>query len=149
MRSICINLYSYDELPTEIAKDVAREWWCNLECQDPSFSSDHKKSVKAALRFLASYNYGMQDFQKLYSTALEMKFKGDCLWTGSSEDLAAIDCIVKACEKGHNDMIQCHFLRYMSDVFQKQLDESLKVENVSEMLRINNYEFTEDGKIHR
>ena len=148
MRSISINLYNYDELPTEIAKDVAREWWRNLECQDPSFLSDHNKSVKAALNFLG--NYDQEDFDELYSTALEMKSKGECPWTDTIEDLTAIDCIVKACEKVDRiDMVKYYFKVYMAEEFQKQLDESMKVENVEEALRINEYEFTADGKLYR
>lgn len=150
MRSISINLYKYDELPTEIAKDVAREWWSNLECQEPSFLNDHNKSVKAALKFLGSYSYGRSDFDKLCSTALEMKYKGECLWTGYIDDLTAIDCIVKACEKVDDiDMIKYSFKCYMAEEYSKQLDESLKVENVEEVIRINDYEFTADGKIYR
>ena len=100
------------------------------------------------MKFLSSY--GLVDFDKLYTTALEMKSKGECLWTGSIDDLTAIDCIVKACEKVDGiDMVKYYFKSYMSDEFQKQLDESMKVENAEEVIRINEYEFTADGKIYR
>lgn len=147
MRTISVNLYKYGELPTDLAKDAARAWWRNSECQWPSFSSDHNKSVKVALKFIDSFR--MFDFDKLYTTALELKAKGECLWTGYHDDLTAIEGIVEACKKYDDiESIVRYVKNYMSADYEKQLEVSLEEKNVIGSIIANEYEFTADGSIY-
>lgn len=91
----------------------------------------------------------MFDFDKLYTTALELKAKGEYLWTGYHDDLTAIEGIVEACKKYDDiESIVKYVKNYMSADYEKQLEVSLEEKNVTGSIIANEYEFTSDGSIY-
>ncbi len=143
MRNITVTLYKFDELPTEEAKEKAREWWRNLESQDPAWREEHYKSTKKALKFIDSYRtvHGVEGLE-----AAAVKMQGECPWTGYCADATAIDAIVEACG-GLTDIseIKRRVQQDMDAAWEKEFESSMKDENVDENIIANDYEFLENG----
>jgi hypothetical protein len=152
MRTITTTLYLFDELPTEKAKEKARDWWRNLEAQDPAWRDEHNDSVEAALKFIdehcADYATDEEAVAAVLKAAEELKKNTDgCPWTGYCGDATAIEEIIKACDGARSVRnVRGRFVLAMEREWDKEFSYSMEAEHVDDNMRANEYEFTEDGK---
>jgi hypothetical protein len=144
MRNITVTLYKFDELPTEEAKEVARDWWRDMESQNPAWQQEHYQSTKEAMKFIDSYRMwdGVEGLE-----AAAVKLQGECPWTGYCADATAIDAIVEACG-GLTDIseIKRRVQQDMDEAWEKECEAAMEDENVDENIIANNYEFLENGE---
>lgn len=156
MRTITTTLYLFDELPTEKAKEKARDWWRSLEAQDPAWREEHNDSVDAALKFIEGFSddhctdYATDEeaVAAVLKAAEDLKKNTDgCPWTGYCGDATAIDEIIKACDDGRSVRAVRHrFVLAMEHEWDKEFEYSMEAEHVDDTIRANEYEFTEQGK---
>jgi hypothetical protein len=132
MRTEHINIYQYDELPTEEAKENAREWWFNLEMLDPAWREEHSKSMLEAMRAASEAD----DMGKLIEASEK------CEWTGYAADAYLSDHIKKNGEVPEPSTIQ----KIYEKAWEEELESRHEREYIEESIRINEYEFTADGE---
>jgi hypothetical protein len=127
-----INLYLYDELPTEEAKSKARAWWVELELQDPAWIDDHRKSMAAAMIVVTEE-----------TDAAALKRKADaCEFTGYCADALLGDMI----EQTGMIPLTAEVDDYYVQAWDTELSERVaNREYIEETIRANEYEFLEDG----
>lgn len=158
MRTIEQTIYTFDEL-SDAAKEKARDWY-RLNA-DIHWADESKESINAfcdhfgiSLRnwSVGPYepiNYDAQFFNshfrglKLKDFDREFMPTGyilDCaLWMTFYDEFKATGCAKKAFEKALDE----GFKQWRSD-----MESQLENEYVDEHLIINEYEFTEDGKVY-
>ena len=160
MRTIEETLYQFEELD-ESAKETARNWWRNA--MDYPFHDENIKSIKA---FCGHFGVTLKDWsiygrgEHLTTNAENCHFRGITLTDAK-----------QLVEKGYfpesglwldGTMIQSFFENFKRTgdalyAFQQALESALSAitqdieyqfsdEAIDEMLVINEYEFTEDGK---
>lgn len=136
MRTIPLTLYLYDELPTDKAKEKARDWLdsCLQSCPD---TSDFQKIIDL-LR------------SESFPTLLEMAPRfADCPLTGFYADHDALEALHKAAV-ADPDASTDYLRRVAVEAVEKacEVDQEAMRErdSLEDMLRANEYEFTADGE---
>lgn len=130
-----ITIYKYDELPTEEAKKVARDWWASAEIECPGWQSEHFASMESAIDAI-SHDVSKEELIK-QSEALA--------WTGYCADSLLADLIKK------NDCVpdKEELSRYYQEAWDYELYERCSdTEYIEESIVANNYEFLESGRIY-
>jgi hypothetical protein len=157
MRTETITIYKFDELPTERAKERARDWW--RECADLSWSDESLDSIRAFCKHfgvtLKSWSVGPYAPFDFSTNAEQHHFRGkrlrdfkrdhmptgyclDCsLWMtfydvfkGSGDAKAAFDAAMRA-----------GFADWRAD-----MESQLEDDYIDDVLAANEFEFTEEGK---
>jgi hypothetical protein len=159
METIEINLYAFDELSDE-AKERAREWW--RDGFDYPWWSESHESIRA---FLDHFGVEMRDWSMgergrdyIKTNANKGHFRGrklrdysrDFMPTGYYLDSALWGTFHDEWEATSDPMyafqqaLESALGAIASDVEYQFTDEA-----VDECLRINDYQFTEDGRLYR
>jgi hypothetical protein len=204
VRTICTEVYQFDELD-EDAKEKAREWWRNLEYQDPTGQQEIWDSLEALLKLACLDRWdwdrnthppldenvkeldGKRAFawleNNLFSRLRWHKHKGvrevvdkktkltqwrpytkqelrdkfkygyrvgaipDCPLTGMCYDMNFLDDLKDSIKSGMN--LNDAF-RSLPEKARKMADDEMewrcKDEQVDESIRVNEYEFTKEGR---
>ena len=160
MRTATVQIYKFDELSDD-AKDVAREWWRNGLGNDSFWWNDSEASIMAFCHHfgVSIKDYSIGAFQPSYwdTDAENAHFRGvklksidrDAMPTGYCLDCALWQTFYDEFKRtgdalsAFNDAIDTAVLEIVADIEYQYSDEA-----VDEMLTINEYEFTEDGKIY-
>jgi hypothetical protein len=158
MRTETRTLYKFDELPTEAAKQQARDWW--IGCGDPAWNDESRESIQT---FCTHFGVKLKDWEigayypLSYSTDAEPHhfrgkrlhdFKRDYMPTGY-----CLDCDLwmtfydqfKAtgdAKAAFDDALYAGFKAWQQD-----LEHQMSDEYIDEHLCINEYEFDEEGRI--
>ena len=158
MKTATINIYTFDELPDD-AKEVAREWW--REGLDYPWWAESLDSIRAFCdRFGVSIkDYSVGAFSPAWITtdAQNANFRGlklktidrDAMPTGYCLD-ATLYRVFYDTFKATGDALAAFNEAVDAAVYdiRNDMEWQLSDECVDEMLSINGYEFTEDGKIY-
>lgn len=148
MRTITTTVYLFDELPTEQAKETARDWWRSCEDADPSWADEYADTRKAALAFVRSYN-NADTLDGLFTAAKALRADpaDSCPWTGFRADELAIDAILDA-ESWAGDQI-ADVIRAvehaLDEAWESEREYLHSPEQVDETIRANEYEFYKNG----
>ena len=158
MRTATVNLYQFAELSDE-AKERAREWW--RDGLDYPWWRDAEASIKAFCDHfgvkIKDYSIGAYEPCYLDTDAENAHFRGvrlaaftrDAMPTGYCLDCALWQTFYDEFKrtgsalKAFNEAIDAAVKEVRDDMEYQYSDES-----TDEMLTINEYEFTEDGKIY-
>ena len=159
MKTIQVNLYKFDELSDE-AKQTAREWYTKDGIDYP-FLQDAGESLKA---FCSAFNVKIKDYSIgafshswVKTDVNNSNFKGlklkdvkrDNMPTGYYLDndlwVTFYDTFKNTGNAlgAFNDAIEAWIKALLSDVEYQYTDEA-----IDENLRINEYDFTEDGEVY-
>jgi hypothetical protein len=159
MRTETINLYKFNELPTERAKERARDWW--RSASDLAWSDESRESIQA---FCAHFGVTLRDWSVGpyapidYSTDAENRhFRGHKLRDFTREHMPTGYCL--DCDLWQTFYDEFKRAGDAKGAFESALDAGFKAwradmegqfedEYVDKHLEINEYEFTEDGQIH-
>jgi hypothetical protein len=158
MRTISVTLYKFDELPTEGAKEKARQWGRQVLAEDPAWNSESLQSIE---RFCEEFGIKLKSWSigawSPVDYSLDMdnsNFRGrtlkefdkdfmptgyclDCtLWGGFYEEFKRTGSAKKAAEEA----IHKAFVEWRDD-----LEHQMSDEYVDEFLEANEYEFDEEG----
>jgi len=80
------TVYLFDALPTDKAKEKARDWWRECEAQDPAWLDEWRDSTEAARAFVRSYNRA-DTLADMFATVKALRAENTpdsrcCPWTG-------------------------------------------------------------------
>jgi hypothetical protein len=157
MRTKTITIYTFDELPTDDARERAREWW--RETSDFSWSDDALDSIKT---FCAEFGVTLQDWSigvcspLDYSTdATNAHFRGRKLSQFKRDHMPTGYCL--DCDLWMTFFDEFKRTGDPKSAFESALHEGFKVwradmetqlsdEYIDECLTINEYEFDENGQ---
>lgn len=157
MRTETFTLYTFDELPTEKAKDRARDWWRGTS--EAAWCEESRGSIKAFCEAfgvsLLYWSVGAYSPLHYRTDAESRHFRGrklsdfdrdatptgyylDCsLWATFYDEFkrtgAAFPAFTAALEKGFKD-------------WKNDLEGQLENEYIDDCLTANEYEFTETGE---
>ena len=158
MKTATINLYQFNELSDD-AKERAREWW--RDSLDYPWWKESEGSFKAFCDHfgvkIKDYSIGAYEPCYLDTDAENAHFRGirlaaftrDAMPTGYCLDCALWQTFYDEFKrtgsalKAFNEAIEAAVKEVRDDMEYQYSDES-----TDEMLTINEYEFTEDGKIY-
>ena len=147
MRTVSTNLYTYDEL-SDKARSKARDWWRNLEANDPPWLEDYRDSERAALKFIRLYSRP-DNLDELYAATEAMRADPDksCPWTGNSPDEVAIDAILAAKNQGYetSNQVCAKVEKAMSAAWDDEVAYAMSEANVEDTILAHGYEFTVNG----
>lgn len=157
MKTKTITLYEFDELPTEKAKDRARDWWRTTSPQDDDYwwQDIYEDAEQIGLK--------IKDFD-LCGRTIEGKFIREPdmvahLILANHGKHCATHMLAteyrEACNKVFDERREAEAVdkAFLKDLCHEYLtmlldsyDHFLSDENVDELLRVNGCTFTEDGK---
>lgn len=171
MREITVKLYKLDELPTEKAKEKARQWYREAVGYDQWWDYVYEDAEQVGLKITefeidrGRYAKGKFIDDALHCAGLIIKNHGEkCeTYTTAKAFLKERDEIVNAAEKDENgdyvdehelygklDECEAEFLRAILEDYAVMLDKEYEYlnsdEHVDEDILGNEYEFTENGK---
>ena len=126
MRTITTTVYKFDEL-SDTAKNKARDWWRNLDGEDPAWHSEHMLSRNAAIVHRYDAN-AVQD-------------SANCVWTGYRDDKILADHWDGT---GETPSVRA-ICGWYADAWEKEIDSCMADGYVEEQILANDYEFTVDG----
>jgi hypothetical protein len=161
MHTETITIYKFDELPTDAAKEKARERGRQWMSEDPAWCDESRQSIQAFCEHFGAKltDWSIGAYSRIdYTTNAENKhFRGvklrdidrdamptgyclDCtLWQSMHDEFkrtgdakAAFDAAIEAA-----------FKEWRND-----LEAQLEDEYIDDFLTINEYDFTEDGYLH-
>lgn len=136
MRTVTLTIYEYDELPTDKAKEAARDWMLQALREAPD-DSDYRK-VLTTLQELP-----MDRLLKAIETL------DHCKLTGFYADHDALLAVREHLEK-HPDAELSDLHRAATRAIEKLWDEEQnswsETDYLEDMIRGNDYEFEENGK---
>lgn len=136
-RTIALSVFTFEELSDE-AKERAREWWRNLEAQDPAWGSDHQKSYYATVQALRNY-----------SPSEVMRMSKEIAFTGYIDDGIFADNYPKFDPELKKYPSNFVVEQWFAEAWEKEMEFRMKDENVDESIVANGYEFYEDGSRYR
>lgn len=158
-----ITLYTYDELPTEKAKDIARNWW--RECYDASDAMDMVKEdarqIGLTIESLGCNRGNLGEFADgAFNCANKIisdhgkdcaTYKTAAKYQAAWDDVP--DQITNLEEESRNaesiDAIEGEFLSDLLEDYRVMMEQEIEYQNsdeaVNEMLRDNQYTFRENG----
>lgn len=159
MRTETINVYTFQELPTESAKERARDWW--REGIDFAFSDESRQSIQAfcdefgvrlkdwSVGAYAPINYTTDAENKHFRGRKLREFKRDAMPTGYCLDC---DLWQTFCDEfKRTGDAKAAFEAALWEGFKAWRDDmegQLEDDYIDECLEINEYEFDENGNIH-
>jgi hypothetical protein len=134
MRNIPTTIYHYHELPTEKAKEKAREWWADLEARDPAYQSEHIDSLRACVEAL-----------RTTSESEALHASHECTLTGYCDD-----GLLHGYYQKYGHMPTTHQLRdYFEQAWEAEMDHRLSnSEGIEDAILANGYEFNADGTFY-
>lgn len=157
MRTKTITIYKFEELPTESAKENAREWY--RQGIDFAWDSESLDSIRA---FCAEFGVTLKDWSAgpyrspEYTTDVDSRhFRGRKLREFKRDHMPTGYCLDSNLWATFYDVFKRTgdakeaFDQALWDAFRAWRDDmeyQLSDESVDEMLTINEYEFTEDGE---
>ena len=158
MRTATVELYQFNELSDE-AKERAREWW--RENLDYPWWSDAEASIRAFCDHFGvrvkDYSIGAYSPSHLDTDAENGHFRGIKLKAINREAMPTGYCLDCALWQTFYDEFKrtgsaLYAFNEAIDAAVKEVREDMEYqysdESVDEMLTINEYEFTENGKIY-
>lgn len=131
-----INVYRYEELPTEEAKEKARDWWVSCELQDPAWRTEHFTSMDEALKMVSEYGEGNIEFQEILKRSEEGKLTGYCA------DAILGVLMIKLKRMPHPEEIEEKYNKEWEDEINARIEDK---EYIEDAIMANLYEFLEDG----
>ena len=158
MRQQTVALYTFDEL-SDTAKEVAREWY--REGAEYPWMGDAMKSIYEFCDYfgicIKDYSIGGYGYSYITTDATNAAFRGLKLKSINRDNIPTgycLDCtlwyefydtfkINGDALRAFNDAIDEAVSEIVRDIEWYQSDEA-----IDEMLTINEYEFTENGKIY-
>lgn len=159
MRTVETKVYLFDEL-SETAKDKARQWYLSCDTIDAQFAwdclKDDAKTIGLNIDSIDTHkaNKGSFIISAIDCAEKIIKEHGkDCetYKTASKflEDRKAIECDSEYQEETEHDNLENEFLHDLLEdyriMLEKDIDYMQSSEYVDENIRINEYEFTEEG----
>lgn len=169
MKTKTITLYTFDELPTEKAKEKAREWF--REGNDGSWewecTIENAKTVGLLIQSLDARRNNEGKFDaSAEETAhkIESEHGAACETFKTAKNyLADRDALIEESERDENgdfkdqsmlddklDSLDAEFLHSLLEdyriILEKDLEYAYSAESVDENIRCNEYTFTENGK---
>ena len=157
MRTETITIYKFDELPTERAKERARDWW--REGMDFSWGDESRDSIQVFCKHfgvtLKSWSVGPYAPFDFSTNAEQSHFRGRRLRDFNRDHMPTgycLDCTLWMtfydvfkrtgdAKQAFNDALWEGFKDWRND-----MESQMEDEHIDEMLTINEYEFTEEGK---
>lgn len=138
------TLYLIDELPTEAAKEAARDWWRTLEAQNPTWAGEHCDSRDAALDAIEDLDaFTAEDLPAQVRNILDAS--QNCAWTGYCADGVLWDNM-KDWKPGDDIPTRSEVRGWYERAWEQEMESRMEADAVDENLRANEYEFTEDGR---
>ncbi len=171
-----INIYQFNELTTEAAKERARQWWREVSASEGySWSQDAIQSLKKLAEHFGGKvkDYQIDFFDSSPSSAcFDMpedmtkkeiqsrlaqlgsynkrtgKGHGDCKLTGFCADEDAIDGFRAAFRRGERNLNELMQEAFKTWLKSSQSDARGQLENeyIDDILEANEYDFFEDGR---
>lgn len=158
-RTISFQVFKFEEL-SDTAKEKAREWWCDLERQDPAWYEEHFASMNAAIKELPSREY--DDNEDAFNKEAISIFKDliakaeGCKLTGYSADIFAAEAFksfiddIAENEYYSFENASCHITLLYEKKWEEEISSRLEDnEYVDENITTNDYEFLEDGSFYK
>ena len=157
MRTETITIYKFDELPTERAKERARDWW--REGMDFPWGDESRESIQAFCEHfgvtLKSWSVGPYAPFDFSTNAEQSHFRGRRLRDFNRDHMPTgycLDCTLWMtfydvfkrtgdAKQAFNDALWEGFKDWRND-----MESQMEDEHIDEMLTINEYEFTEEGE---
>jgi hypothetical protein len=128
-RTVCYTIYKFDELPDEKARERAREWWRNLECNDPAWQSEHFASMNAILNHCEVM--GLSEVIRLSEELAFTGYRADAIFADHAPSVMPLPSLIK---------------KWYEDAWNKEFnDRMMSNEYIHDALRANEYEFYENG----
>lgn len=159
MRTETLNIYTFQELPTDAAKERARDWY--RTSSDPAWCDESRQSIQA---FCEHFGVTLRDWSVGayspidYSTnANNQHFRGVKLRDIDRYAMPTgycLDCTLW--QTMHDEFKRTGDAKAAFDAalyegfkaWRADMESQLEDEYIDEVLAINEYEFTEDGRIH-
>jgi hypothetical protein len=159
MRTIEVKLYQYDELPSEEAKEKAREWFTSGIDAGGTWATENRNSIEC---FCARFGVTLMDWSVGAFAPLEYRtdahashfrgvklrhFKGDEMPTGYCLDstlYGVFHSVFKQtgdAKAAFDAAIESGFMDWRQDA-----ESEYERENVEDNMRANEYEFLENGE---
>jgi hypothetical protein len=157
MRTETITIYKFDELPTERAKERARDWW--REGMDFSWGDESRDSIQVFCKHfgvtLKSWSVGPYAPFDFSTNAEQSHFRGVRLRDFNRDHMPTgycLDCTLWMtfydvfkrtgdAKQAFNDALWEGFKDWRDD-----MESQMEDEHIDELLTINDhYEFTEEG----
>lgn len=163
MRDITTTLYHFDELPTEKAREKAREWWRVSATNDYPWMDDAVESIKAFCAYfdIQYSGYDLNDCRVSFSFTLPddiadhfshintLTTDRDYMPTGYYLDCDLWQTFYdKLREHGRAFKAFDEAVAAAEDAIAADMDYQQTDEYVDEVMTINDYEFTEDGSFY-
>lgn len=153
-REITVTLYQFDELPTEEAKENARDWMRHRIANDPFWVHEYRQSWEAAadvFREIPGDLKGVRLFKWIHNN-LDAKLydgKGSCPLTGFSADhdmLQPLEDFMKRPDLHLSGLdLYDEADQNSGAAWERELEWQLEDEQVDDHIIANEYEFTADG----
>ena len=157
-REISVTLYKFDELPTEKAKEMARDWWRSIDT-DLAWSKESRQSIEAfceqfGIRLLdyqvgpySPFYYRLSDYDnsnfrgvKLKGLKRENYPTGYCLDADMSATFYDVFKAMGDAKHAFKEAIEEGLRSWREDMEWQCSDEY-----IDDLLIANEYEFTESG----
>lgn len=164
MRTITTTLYYFDELPTEKAKENARSWWRDNSDKDYDFTTEKLASVDAFAEYfgarVASYWFSSNISEtKIAIVGVDAdSFLGIDTYITDRDHMPTgyyLDCDLwqtfydEVREHGDPLLAFNRSILAAKKAIAEDVEHQESDEYIDEVLTINEYEFTEDGKLYK
>jgi hypothetical protein len=135
-RTIGFQVYKFDELSLK-AQENARDWWRNLELQNPAWHGEHFESMSEAVKNFK--RYGVCDSL--------IEDSSHCIFTGYCADSLLADHIER---QGAEHVSVNSIQDFYGEAWDKELQDRLYDHDyIADAIIANEYEFTANGKIFK
>lgn len=159
MRTETLKIYKFQELPTEAAKERARDWF--RTSSDPAWSDESLQSIQAfcehfgvtlrdwSVGAYAPFDYSTDAENRHFRSVKLRDIDRDAMPTGYCLDCDLWITFYDEFERtgdakaAFEAALDAGFKAWRAD-----MESQLEDEYIDEMLTINEYEFTEEGRIH-
>ena len=131
-----INVYKYDELTTENAKEKARQWFIEIEQSCPAWLDEHTESMNKSVE-LAKSGKSKEEISKVSEDIAITGYCADAFLADLIKELGKIPTAEEIEEKYNLE-------------WNKEMEERLtNVEYIEENIISNEYEFFENGEKYK
>lgn len=157
MQTVQINLYTIEELPTEAAKEAARDWWRSLGNTD--WHDESLESIRAfcerfgvtlkewSVEPYAPYHFATDAEQRHFRGVKLSDFTRDHMPTGYCVDCALWQTFYDEFKRTGD--AKAAFVEALTEGFKcwsADLEDQNSSEYIDEHLEANGYTFTENGE---
>lgn len=164
MRTVTTTLYFFNELPTEKAKEKARSWWRDNSDNDYDFITEAIASVDAFAKYFGVGLYDCRFSSNISETKLEIRgltedtFVGIDTYITDRDHMPTgyyLDCDLwqtfydEVREHGDPLLAFNRSILAAKKAIAEDVEHQESDEYIDEVLTINEYEFTEDGKLYK